>query len=115
MAEEKPKFSDLLKERILSGGEGSSPETPKKYCIYCESETATWGFCDQCGRLFWGRIGWDLACGGVCAVLGAAMLFKAGTPFYEKVLAVLVGVAGVWVLARIIRQLYLAYKFWQGP
>ena len=115
MAEEKPKFSDLLKERILSGGEESSPEPPKKYCVYCESETATWGFCDQCGRLFWGRIGWDLACGGVCAVLGAAMLFKAGTPFYEKVLAVLVGVAGVWVLARISRQLYLAYKFWQGP
>lgn len=115
MAEEKPKFSDLLKDRILSGGEEPSPETPKKYCVYCESETATWGFCDQCGKLFWGRIGWDLACGVVCAGLGASMLLKAGTPFYEKVLAALIGIAGMWVLVRIFRQLYLAYKFWQGP
>lgn len=115
MPEEKPRFLDLVKERILSGGEEPSPEVAKKYCVYCESETATWAFCDQCGRLFWGRIAWDLATGGVCAGLGASMLLKAGTPFYEKVLAVLIGVAGLWVMARIIRQLGLAYKFWKGP
>ena len=115
MAEEKPQFREFIRERILSGGQEPEPEIPKKFCSYCESETATWGFCDQCGKLFWGRIAWDLGCGGVCAVLGIGMLFKAGTPVYERIIAVLIGGAGLWVLARMMRQLGLAYEFWKSP
>lgn len=114
MAEEKPRFLDLVKGKIPSGGEGPTPEIPKKFCFYCESETATWAFCDQCGNLFWGRIAWDLACGGVCAGLAIIMLLKVEAQFYEKVLAVLVGAAGLWVMSRIIRQLALAYQFRQN-
>jgi hypothetical protein len=105
MAEQKPQFLKNLKEKMLSGEEEPAPEAPKKYCNYCDSETATWAFCDQCGKLFWGRIAWDLAGGGICAGLGINMLLKAGGEVYEKVLAVLIGAAGLWVMARIIRQL----------
>ncbi|RJR32669.1 MAG: hypothetical protein C4567_18150 [Deltaproteobacteria bacterium] len=111
MGEKKPQFLEDLKEKILSGEEKPAPEIPKKYCNFCESETATWAFCDQCGRLFWGRIAWDLASGGICAGLGTVMLLKTGTQFYEKVLAVLIGAAGLWVMARIMRQLWQAYGF----
>jgi hypothetical protein len=42
------------------------------------------------------------------------MLLKAGGEFYEKVLAVLIGAAGLWVMARIIRQLGQAFLFWRS-
>lgn len=113
MAEKKPQFLKDLKDKILSGEEAPAPEIPKKFCVHCEKETATWAFCDQCGKLFWGRIAWDLACGGVCALLGIHMLLKAGGGAYEKVLAVLIGAAGLWVTARILRQLGQAYRFWR--
>jgi hypothetical protein len=114
MAEQKPRFLELIKEKILSDVQEPAPEIPKKFCVHCEKETATWAFCDQCGKLFWGRIAWDLACGGVCAGLGIGMLLKAGGEFYEKVLAVLIGAAGLWVMARIIRQLGQAFLFWRS-
>jgi len=96
------------------GGQEQPPEAPKKYCVHCESETATWAYCDQCGKLFWGRIAWDLGCGGVCAWLGVGMILKAGTEFYEIILAVLIGAGGLWVMSRIIRQLGKAYVFWRN-
>ena len=111
MEEKKPGFLELLDDKFAGGDQGPAPEIPKKYCVYCELETATWAFCDQCGKLFWGRIIWDLLTGGVCALLGAGMLLKAGTEFYEKILAVLIGAAGLWVMSRIIRQLGKAYAF----
>lgn len=116
MGEKKPPLRDFIREKFLSGGEGPAPETPKKYCVYCESETSTWGFCDQCGRLFWGRIAWDLVCGGVCIALALdLLLIKTGASFYEEAIAVFIGGAGVWVTGRILRQLWLAYRFWQAP
>jgi hypothetical protein len=115
MGEKKPPLRDFIREKILAGEQEPSPEIPKKYCVYCELESATWAFCDQCGRFFWGRIAWDLACGGICAWLAGAMLWKGGGEFYEKILAVLIGAAGLWVLVRIIRQLWLAYEFWKSP
>lgn len=111
MAEEKPRFLKNLKDKILSGEEGPPPEIPKKFCVHCEKETATWAFCDQCGKFFWGRIIWDLACGLVCIGLGISILAQAGSQFYEKALAVLIGAAGLWVMARILRQLGQAYRF----
>jgi len=113
MEEKKPGFLEMLNERFGAGDQGPAPEIPKKYCVYCEQETATWAFCDQCGKLFWGRIGWDLACGGVCVWLAIVMLLKTGVEFYEKIIAVLVGAAGLWVITRIIRQLGKAYVFWR--
>ncbi|MHB8070161.1 MAG: hypothetical protein ACYDIC_19890 [Desulfobaccales bacterium] len=113
MEEKKPGFFELLGEKFASGNQGPPPEIPKKFCSYCELETATWAFCDQCGKLFWGRIVWDVACGAVCIWLGLAVLLKSGAEFYEKVIAVLVGAAGLWVLTRIIRQLGKAYLFWR--
>ena len=118
MAERKPPGWQSLQDKIFSGDQEPGPEAPKKYCFHCESETATWAFCDQCGKLFWGRIAWDLTCGGVCAWLALGMLLKTGGEFYEKALAVLIGAAGLWVMIRIIRQLGKAYAFWrtrQGP
>ncbi len=113
MDEKKPGFFELLNKRMAAGDAEPPPEIPKKYCVYCELETATWAFCDQCGHLFWGRIAWDLACGGVCVYLAMGMLLKTGTEFYEKIIAVLVGAAGMWVLFRILRQLGKAYLFWR--
>lgn len=112
MDEKKPRFLELLKGNY-SAEQGAAPEIPKKYCVSCEQETATWAFCDRCGKLFWGRIAWDLGSGGVCAYLGIGMLLRAGTELYEKILAVIIGAAGLWVMARIIRQLGKAYLFWK--
>ncbi|MEW6658283.1 MAG: hypothetical protein AB1424_06460 [Thermodesulfobacteriota bacterium] len=114
MGEKKPGFLELLNEKMSGGNQGPDPEIPKKFCVYCEKETATWAFCDQCGKLFWGRIAWDLACGGVCVWLALVMVLKVGAEFYEKVIAVLIGVAGLWVMTRIIRQLGQAYRFWKS-
>jgi len=113
MEEKKPGFLELLDDKFAGGDQGPAPEIPKKYCVYCELETATWAFCDQCGKLFWGRIAWDLACGAVCVWLALVMLLKTGTEVYEKIIAVLVGVAGLWVITRIIRQMGKAYVFWR--
>jgi hypothetical protein len=113
MEDRKKEALEALKDTIPSGKEEAGAEIPKKYCHSCEQETATWAYCDQCGKLFWGRIAWDLATGGICAALGAGMLLKTGTEFYEKPLAVLIGVAGLWVMSRIIRQLGKAYRFRQ--
>jgi len=114
MTEKKPGFLELLNERFGAGDQGPAPEIPKKYCVHCESETATWAFCDQCGRFFWGRIVWDLACGAVCVWLGLGMVLKTGAEFYEKIIAVLVGAAGLWVMTRIVRQLGKAFLFWRS-
>jgi hypothetical protein len=114
MTEKKPGFLEAVKEKILSGEQEPAPEIPKKYCSYCEAETATWAFCDQCGKLFWGRIIWDLACGVVCIGLGISMLLDAGAEVYLRIIAVLIGLAGLWVMTRIIRQLGQAFLFWRS-
>jgi hypothetical protein len=114
MEEKKPGFLELLNERFGAGDKGPAPEIPKKFCVYCEQETATWAFCDQCGKFFWGRITWDLACGGVCVWLAIRMLLQAGGEFYEKIIAVFIGAAGLWVTTRIVRQLGKAYVFWKS-
>jgi len=111
MEDRKKEALEALKKTLFSGKDGVAQEIPKKFCTGCEQETATWAYCDQCGKFFWGRIAWDLATGGVCGALGAGMLLKPGTEFYEKVIAVLIGAAGLWVMSRIIRQLGKAYTF----
>jgi len=113
MEEKKPGFLEMLDKKMAAGDQEPAPEIPKKYCLHCEQETATWAFCDQCGHFFWGRIIWDLACGVVCVWLGLGMLLKSGTEFYEKVIAVLVGAAGLWVMTRMLHQLWKAYLFWR--
>ena len=113
MEDKKQEALGALKDALPSGKEAGSGEIPKKYCSSCERETATWAYCDQCGKFFWGRIAWDLATGGFCAFIGIGMLLKIGPEFYEKVLAVLIGAAGFWVMSRIIRQLVKAVGFRQ--
>jgi len=114
MTENKPRLLDQVKEKITSGENEPVPEMPKKFCVHCEKETATWAFCDQCGKLFWGRIVWELICSGVCLLLAAGMLMKAGGEFYEKALAVLIGAAGLWAMARLMRQISLFWS-WRSP
>ncbi|GEM_PF-4745967 len=113
MAEKKPGVLARLKEGFSGENQEPAPEIPKKYCVHCEKETATWAFCDQCGKLFWGRVLWDLACGGICAALAMRMFLKGGAEVYEKAIAVLIGAAGLWVMMRILRQLGKAYVFWK--
>lgn len=111
MEEKKPGFLELLNKKFAQGDQDPAPEIPKKFCLRCEKETATWAFCDQCGKLFWGRIVWDLACGGVFVWLGIYTVLKTGTAFYEKIIAVVMGAAGFWVMGRILRQLGKFYVF----
>jgi hypothetical protein len=111
MEEKKREAPEAREEKAPPQDEADNREIPKKFCLNCEGETATWAYCDQCGKLFWGRIIWDLATGGVCALVGAAMLLKKGADLYEKALAVVIGGAGLWVMSRIIRQLAGAYFF----
>ncbi len=61
---------------------GRRARNPSSKTRFLQSARQFWR-CNY-GRLFWGRIAWDLTCGGVCAGLGVGMLLKAGGEFYEK-------------------------------